>query len=216
MNYVYDILVNLSNKKSYEFYEWRDNDNIYHIRKVPIFKISNEQFLDIKKNNILVDKNFLNKIKNKTEVYKDLNVGYINYLCVFACDLDVIVVEFNKDGYSISKSNMLLEEADDTLYEVDELDVDIIDYKIIDINFLCSLDNTRYEEEVKNFINSEINYLAKTKDYTKLKYLYYEWYKEKSSDIKKIVDSLRKILNIDYSDKHDTLFDIIKLSNGSM
>ena len=216
MNYVYDILINLNNKKNYEFYEWRDSDNIYHIRKVPIFKISDKQFLDIKKNNIIIDKNFLYNIKNKTEVYQDLNVTHINYLCVFACDFDVIVIEFNKEGYSINKSNMLLEEADDTLYESGDLEDYVIDYKIIDNNYLYSLDNTRYEEEVKNCISSEINYLVKTKDYTKLKYLYYEWYKEKTNDIKKIIEDLRKILDIDYSTKHDSLFDIIKLSNSNI
>ena len=61
MNYIYDILINLNNSKNYEFYEWRDSDNIFHIRKVPILKVSNDKFLDIKRNNIIIDKDILNK-----------------------------------------------------------------------------------------------------------------------------------------------------------
>ncbi len=214
MNYIYDILINLNNSKSYEFYEWRDSDNIFHIRKVPILKVSNDKFLDIKRNNIIIDKDILNKIKNKTEVYQDLNVSFINYLCVFACDIDVIVVEFNKDGYSINKSNMLLEEADDTLFEVCELDNDEVEYEILDSNYKYNIDDTRYEEEVKSYISSEINYLVKKRDYTKLKYLYYEWYNKKNNDMKSVIKDLKNILKIDYSNKHDNLFDIIKLSNS--
>ena len=164
----------------------------------------------------MIDKDFIYKIKNKTEVYRDLNVSYIDYLCAFACSQDIIVVEFNKDGYSTCKSNMLLEEAEDTLYEVDDLEVYNIHYEVINKKSYINLNNTRYEEEVKKYIDNEINYLIKSRDYMKLKYLYYEWYKKKSNDIKKIISDLRKIINDDYSLKHDKLFDIIKLSNGSV
>ena len=81
-------------------------------------------------------------------------------------------------------------------------------------NYKYNIDDTRYEEEVKSYISSEINYLVKKRDYTKLKYLYYEWYNKKNNDMKSVIKDLKNILKIDYSNKHDNLFDIIKLSNS--
>ena len=216
MDYVYDILINLNSSKTYEFYEWRDSDNLYHIRKAPLIKVSDKQFLDIKYNNILISKNILEKIKKKTEVYQDLNVYYINYLCVFACDLDIIVIEFNKDGYSINKSNMLLEEADDTLYETSELDCEVIEYTIIKKDYIYDVDNTRHENEIKKYINKEINKAIKFCEYNKLKYLYYEWFNKKNDDINTIIKDMKKIFNTDYSAKHESLAKVIKLSNTSI
>ena len=46
MNYIYDVLLNF-NDKLYEFYDWNKSDDVKHVRRVPIFKISTKQFLDI-------------------------------------------------------------------------------------------------------------------------------------------------------------------------
>ena len=51
MNYIYDIVINL-NQQYYDFFEWNQNDVVYHIRKIPIFKIESQDFLN------LVSKNF--------------------------------------------------------------------------------------------------------------------------------------------------------------
>ena len=51
MNYIYDILLNY-NKKLYEFYDWNLSDSIVHIRKIPIFKISTNQLIDLVNNKI--------------------------------------------------------------------------------------------------------------------------------------------------------------------
>ena len=41
MIYVYDILLNLQPiEESLEFYEWKQDDLIEHIKKVPLFKVS--------------------------------------------------------------------------------------------------------------------------------------------------------------------------------
>ena len=41
MNYIYDILLNFQNEY-YDFFEWNTNDQITHIKKIPIIKVSNE------------------------------------------------------------------------------------------------------------------------------------------------------------------------------
>ena len=38
MNYIYDITLNL-NKKLYEFYEWKEEDNPEFILKIPVYKV---------------------------------------------------------------------------------------------------------------------------------------------------------------------------------
>jgi len=47
MNYIYDVVLNFQ-KEYYDFYDWNKNDNIYHMRKIPILKINSKQLLDIK------------------------------------------------------------------------------------------------------------------------------------------------------------------------
>ena len=47
MNYIYDVVLNLQ-KEYYDFYEWNQNDNIFHMRKIPIIKINKKQLLEIK------------------------------------------------------------------------------------------------------------------------------------------------------------------------
>ena len=72
MNYVYDVLLNFQ-KEYYEFFEWNIEDEITHIRKIPIFKISDSDYNTLKKAKIKISNNFINKINNKTEVYKKGN-----------------------------------------------------------------------------------------------------------------------------------------------
>ena len=72
MNYIYDITLNF-NEEPYNFYEWNEEDNIEYYIKVPVFKVEDEVLHDFIKNKILVSKNFLNKIYNKTEIYGKKN-----------------------------------------------------------------------------------------------------------------------------------------------
>ena len=39
MTYIYDILLNFKDELI-EFYDWNKNDNIIHIRKIPLLKIT--------------------------------------------------------------------------------------------------------------------------------------------------------------------------------
>ena len=46
MNFIYDILLNFNNEY-YEFYDWNNDDKLTHIRKMPIFKISDDALKNI-------------------------------------------------------------------------------------------------------------------------------------------------------------------------
>ena len=67
MNYVYDILLNF-NEIGYYFYDWNGNDNILHIRKIPIFKIDSKTLKKVihkvllRKRCLDMNKNYLLKL----------------------------------------------------------------------------------------------------------------------------------------------------------
>ena len=46
MTYIYDITLNF-NETLYDFFEWNSSDSLKHIRKIPIFKVSNDTFLNM-------------------------------------------------------------------------------------------------------------------------------------------------------------------------
>lgn len=213
MNYIYDILVNFNEKEIYEFFEWDKYDNIEHLRKIPIFKATSNVFNDFKNNCVKVDKLFLNKIQNKTEKFTDTAVGIIEYACIITDGMDLVVIEFGSEGDSILKSSMLLDEAEDTLDESDLLDISQINYNVIEQNKCCNRFITRHQNEVINYISNEINNLVKKKNHNKLKYLYYEWFNKKENNMNLIIDSLKDILNEDFSSKHVSFFELLKLSN---
>ena len=85
MKYIYDIILNF-NESLYEFYEWKDDDNIEYIKKIPIVKVAESVFSDLKNNEFVVDDEFLNTIYNKCEVYGNYGIGKIEYACLFCID----------------------------------------------------------------------------------------------------------------------------------
>ena len=68
MNYIYDIILNFQ-EVIYDFYEWNQTDSISHIRKIPVFKVNSRDLYTIWNYNVIFDISFLEKIKNKTEIF---------------------------------------------------------------------------------------------------------------------------------------------------
>lgn len=212
MNYIYDILVNFNDKEIYNFYEWEKTDNIEHLRRIPIFKIDSKTLKDFKNNRVKVCKDFIFKIKNKTELFHNKIIEFIEYASIFTDGSDLIIIEFSKDGEQILRSSMLLDEAEDALDESDLMLETHIDYEIIEkLNY--DEFKTRNERKILNYIKKELNLLIKSKKYEKLKYLYFEWYNKKEDNVNKIIEGLNKILKLDFSSKHTKFFELIKFSN---
>lgn len=213
MNYIYDILVNFNDKEIYEFFEWDKNDNVEHIRRIPIFKVNPIDFRNFKNNKIRVDQTFLNKIKNKTEIFSNTSIDYIEYCSIITDGIDLVVIEFDKDGEFILRSSMLLDEMEDTLDESDLLDVENIKYTLLNNDNKIKRFVTRFENQIKTEIESEINKLIENKNYKKLKYLYYEWFNKKDSDMDNIINNLSNITDEEISKKHVSFLELINLSN---
>lgn len=196
MNYTYDIILNFNKDNLYEFYEWIDTDCPEYVLKIPTFKVDNETIKDLKINNVIVDKDFISKIYNKTEVYDSDSIKSIEYACLFVSDEEVIALEFDEDGNSYMKSLMCIDEENDILEFSKKFKYTIIDYKIKNKVSNIPIFNTRKELQIKYKIENKINDLYINKEYSKLKYILYELFKEKNDDevsvYYKIINLIRK------------------------
>ena len=210
MNYIYDVLLNF-NDKLYEFYDWNKSDDVKHVRRVPIFKISTKQLLDIKNNNIIIiDKSFLDLIINKTEYFSNRKVEKIKYSCIFSDGEKALGVLFNSNGESIKYSSMLIDEE----AEVNELCSEMKDYLLnIDINKknIISDLKTRLDMEKEQFILNEIKALKDNKKNDKLKYIYYDCFDKKEESVSKIIDEIKLKLKQNNFDIRNKLYDLLKI-----
>lgn len=210
MNYYYDIILNWSEKDPYNFYEWNDYDYLELIKKIPFIKIKHKSLIDIWANNIKININFLNLLKDKTIVSSKDQICKINYACLFTDNKNVIAIEFNSNGESLNRSKLLIEDEINALEVSYSLKEEEIEYEIT--NKIEQRANLRQVEEAKKLITLEINNLYQKKEISKLKYLFYEYKGEKKEDIKSIYEDLINELETNFNEKFFKLYDIIKLS----
>lgn len=210
MNYIYDITLNLNKNKLYDFYEWKEEDNPEFILKIPVYKIDVDTFFDLKNNDIIINKNFLNIIEDKTETYSPNSINIIRYCALFVSDIGVIAIEFDSDGNNYMKSIVSIDEENEILDAVKNIKYVILEYKIkrqIKNNIKFS---TRNEKNIENYMLSKIDEMKKNKEYSKLKYIFYELYNEKSDDVERIYSKLINVSKNDNS-KFNKLNDILNL-----
>lgn len=210
MNYIYDIILNFNKNIIYEFYEWKDEDNPEFIVKIPLFKIDDQSYLNIKNNDIIVDKKFLNQIMDKTESYSQNLIEIIRYACLFATEKSVFAIEFDSDGNNYMKSILSLDEESEVLEISKNIKYSIIEYKIKNKNKIINKNCTRKEKEREKNMIKMIDFIIKNKEYSKLKYIFYELYNEKLDDTKKIYN---KIINVvkNNDNKTENLYEILEL-----
>ena len=199
MNYIYDITLNLNKNSLYDFYEWKEEDSIEFILKIPIFKIDNETFINIKYNDIIIDKKILELIENKTETYSPNCIGIIRYACVFMNEESAFAIEFDSDGNNYMKSLLSIDEENEIIDESKNIKYSLIDYKIRkklkrENNFI-----TRKEIEIRKKLIKKVETMKENNELSKLKYIFYEIYNEKIDDIDKIYNKLINLIkNNDY------------------
>lgn len=190
MNYVYDVLLNFQ-KEYYDFFEWNNEDEITHIRKIPIFKISNIDYKTIKGGNIKINKTFMNKIYNKTQKFNNSKTKNINYAFLVSNGKETLGIKLNKNGLNTYKSSLLFDEEEEINDIAVNLDNSTIEYKIIN-NASNNDYQTRKEKKINKIIIEKLNNLFKDKDSDKLKYLYLECFNKSENNINKIYNKLKK------------------------
>lgn len=205
MKYIYDIILNF-NERLYEFYEWKDNDDIEYIKRIPIFKVSNDVFSDLKNNKVVVNNEFINTICNKCEIYGNYGILKIEYTCLFCIDDDVIALEFNEKGETIYISDLYIDEKVDILSYIKKLDVYDLQYKTL--NKYNDYLITRKEIDMIKFIKREISTIYKNDNFDKLRYIYYECFNKIEENISKINSDLEKYI----FENPNKLYDLLMLS----
>ena len=212
MIYTYDILLNWTEElRLKEFYEWSLDDDLEHIKKIPLIRVSDNFIKDLLVSKIKLDKNFLIKIKDRAEGYFHNDIDIIDYAVIVASSKKALALELDEDGVILYKSSLLLDEEEEVLEMIEELKTTEVNYEILkrnkNINYL-----TRKEEKEKNFLLKEINKIKVNKEDAKLNYLYQEFFEEIEDGFDKKLKKLDEEVKKDNSSFNSKLFNLLKLA----
>ncbi len=182
MNYIYDLKINL-HKKYYDYHEWQVNDKLLKVKKIPIIRVNDKTFKDIRLN--------VTKINN-----------YNGLLAITNTKSIYIINIKNNINNLFSSINISLEL--DILPMTKKLKENNIDYKIIKkIKFPSS----RNDEEKYNYLLNNINII----DYDKLKYIYLECYNDQESNYNIIKNKIKTDIKENNTYIIDKIYNILKL-----
>ena len=204
MKYVYDIYLNF-NEIPFDFFDWNKSDSIIHIKRIPIFKVNEDVFKQIMTYNIKIDIIFLNTIWDKTEVW-NYSKKYISSILVFDGN-NMLAIMFDKNGKSIKRSFLIIEEEQEVIEEMDRLDDHSFKFECINkIKYQCKTRNQITEDQ---FIKKEL----KNINIEKLKYIYFECFDKKENNEKLILKEINKMQKPSIAYKN--LYNILKLTSTS-
>ena len=216
MVYIYDILLNWNNENEiYDFYDWELSDNIEHIKKIPLFLISSKTLKDLYNSIFRIDKEFLIKIKNLTEIYHNKRIEKVLYGVVLTDGKKTIAIELDSIGRVVHKSCLLLDEEDEVIRISNKLNIIELKYKIDSIinknHYL-----TRNDKTIKKFLRSEITESYNKKDVNKLKYIYIEYFGKVNEidNIENIYNDLINTFKIGINNKHNDIYSLLKLASS--
>lgn len=210
MTYIYDVLLNFSDtERIVEFFEWNNNDSIDHIKRIPLIRISSNAFNELINNNIVVEKEFLDKIQDSTWMYKKTkNLEY----AILITDLNkVIAFEFNKEGKIIAKSGLLLDEEEEIIEESYDLKEEKLNYKIeskINNNIFL----TREEQKKQKYLLLELDNIVKENNKNKLNFLYHEIFLKDKLTFEEKYLKLKEDIEKNYTSKYNNLYEIVRLT----
>ena len=209
MIYIYDIILNF-NSVFYEFYEWDSKDNLTFIRKIPLVKVDTNFINDILTKKVVIDDQIVLEITNKCEITSCKKANKIKYACLFTDSLKVIGVILNDKKQIIKVSDLLLDEANDVINISKRTNIRSITYNILE-NKNNEFFLTKKEIKIKNYLQDEIQNIQNKKDFSKLSYLYFEYFNkipDNNCDIsKELLNSFKNNLTT----KHIELYELLKL-----
>lgn len=195
MSYTYDVFLNF-NKELYDFFEWNLNDEIIHVKKIPIIKINDDDLNNITFNKVIICDKELIKTIGKTELFGANNKKF-NRTCLFISESDATGVMFDKEGNVIKKSKLLLDDCDSILEECKYLKMQDIDYSILKEEEIIFKTRKRIEDDYE--LLKKLNILYIEKNDSVLKYLYYELFNKKEDDLSIIYCTLKDNLSDNYN-----------------
>ena len=212
MIYTYDILLNWTKEERLkEFYEWNLEDDLEHIKKMPIIRIRESLLKDLLTSKVKIDKTFLSKIKYKSESYFHNEIDVIDYAFIVTTEKKSLALELDDEGNVMYKSSLLIDEEEEILEIGEDLVVMDIPYEVIsktnNISYL-----TRKEEEERRFLTKEIKKIKQNKEKSKLNYLYKEFFIDDVESFNDKLTILEKEISKDYNSFHHKLYNLLKLT----
>ena len=200
MNYIYDIVLNFQDNY-YQFFEWNRNDKIKNISRIAVYRVSNQDLIDLTYNQIIIDEPFLTELKEVNKKYKKI-------MCLISNENQTIGLLFDQNGTLLKRSSLLFEEETEVNIFSKNLPLTKINYQKnikVEPNY-----NLRIEIEKKDTL---VQYIKQTKDILTLKYLYYEYFKEECDNYQQIKSSLLNIMEEDWNKQKNNLYQIIHILN---
>ncbi len=210
MDYYYDILLNFQEEYCM-FYEWDQEDVMDVIKKIPLFHVDSKVLKDLLTKIVVVNKSFLQSIDNKTKLK---NNEFLQYTCVFSDAKNSLAVEFDQDGKIINRSSLILD---------DELNINEFMYNISLMKLEYTtigkekiLKETRQEVKIKKLIYTEIVDVYQKKEFSKLKYIYLEWFKVLEENVELMYQKMLKKLEGNLTEVEYHIYELIKLSYNNV
>ena len=179
MDYIYDIVLNFQ-ERYYDFYEWNLNDKLINFKKIPIYKIKTKDYINIKNNDIIIDRKSLSKN---------------NRIFLLTNGIEVMGILLNTKGKVLKRSSLIFEENDEIIE--DEKEIKLIDIKYHINNLNKTNHKSRIDIEKYNYVSKYLKDLYKSKDIYLLKYLYYLIFTKEESNPKKIKKELSTLIDKD-------------------
>ena len=209
MKNIYDILVNFK-KIPYEFYEWNKEDDVKHVKKMPSIKVSDSTLYDIFYNDTVVSKNFLDQIKDKTEIFFGRTIKKVKYACLIYNDDVALSILLNDNGEIIGKSKLLFDEEEDVLKE--DVPLKEIDYNVIKKSKKIS-GLTRREAKIVLLLSKYLDKIYENKKNDEIKYMYFECFNKVEEDNEKAYKNLKNEVlkaNLNVIETLKTLIKVLK------
>lgn len=156
-----------------------------------------------------IDDPLILEITDKCEV-NNKKKKILKYACLLTDSYRIIGILLNNKGEIIKLSDLLLDEAFETLNISKRLQTKNIAYNILGTrnnNYFL----TRNEIKIKEYMELELKRINKENDLEKLKYLYFEFFNKTPTDDLNIYKELLKTINTNLTTNHLKLYKLLKL-----
>jgi len=187
MDYIYDIVLNFQNNY-YDFYEWKYTDKVINIKKILVYKVNNKDYLNLKYNEIIIDKKIL---PPQTKMLLVTN------------GIEVMGILLDNNGKLIKRSSLIFDESDEVLAEKETIKSLPLKYKKNIIKPHTSY--SRILTEKMKFLQKYFSNIDKLKDEYLLKYIYYDIYNIEENNINKVYKKLQELIYEDINTIYSTI-----------
>lgn len=206
MHYYYDCLANLD-ECLWEFYEWENTDHLTPIKKVPLIRVSNNDLKNLMLYNVTFPVNWLENYIGKTSLK---NSKEKPLLILFSSTKNTILLELSKEGDSLYRSKLLIEDE----INCNEFAYSLKESKIVyeKKDALPLKNEFRRALEEKRLLKMEIKTMKEKEDIEKCSYLYFEWFGSLENDFLTMIHQMEQELTKPYNMNLHKITELIKLS----